>query len=264
MFERRKNKEFAMKPKVVAILVLFSVSVMAWHLIRPGLNELMPVENVRIDSTFKNLPLTVLRQKIVGVLSGGYFTVDIDLIRNELLELPWVEDVSVRRKWPSGLHVRVIEKQAVAFWGDSALLSDRGEVFTPEIIDHLQNLPYLEGPEGLHENIWEFKKFVDLEIASMGVAVKKMVLDERRAWSFTIANELLQHNIEIRLGKKNITHRLTRFVKVFSNHAEKLAEVEYVDLRYPNGFALRLKNNNVNAINQNYEDIHARKRGVTT
>ena len=66
---------------------------------------MVPVENVRIEGGFINLKPEVLRQKVVTVLHGGYFTVDLNTIRNVLLGLPWVEEVTVRRQWPLSLRI---------------------------------------------------------------------------------------------------------------------------------------------------------------
>lgn len=225
---------------LLAVCVLF---VSTWQFVEPRLNNFTPVENVRIESTFKNIPLSELRQQVMSVLSGGYFTVDIDKIRNRLLDLPWVEDVSVRRQWPSGLHIRVIEKRAVAFWGEDSLLSDRGELFMPVSVDRGQSLPQLDGPEGFHQKVWAFLQKINRDIEPMDVEVKQLVLDQRRAWRFSISNNSFLKNIEIRLGRADIDHRLTRFVRIFSNKAAKLGDIGFIDLgfidlRYPNGFAM--------------------------
>ena len=241
--QTKAGQIFGQIKKYAMALMICAVLVSTWQFVKPGLNNLTPVENVRIESTFKNIPLSELRQQVMSVLSGGYFTVDIDAIRNRLLDLPWVEDVSVRRQWPSGLHIRVIEKQAVAFWGRASLLSDRGELFTPVSVDRKQPLPQLDGPEGFHQKVWAFLQKINRDTRPMNIEVNRLVLDERRAWRFNISNNSFLKNIEIRLGRANIDHRLTRFVHIFSNKTAKLGDIRFtdlgfIDLRYPNGFAM--------------------------
>ena len=240
--------------KIFMVMVVCVLMFSSWDFIKPGLNNFTPVENVRIESTFKNIPLSRLRQQVMSVLSGGYFTVDIDAIRNSLLDLPWVEDASVRRQWPSGLHIRVVEKQAVAFWGSTSLLSDRGVLFKPALVDRKQSLPQLDGPEGFHQKVWVFLQKINQDIKSMDLEVKQLVLDERRAWRFSVSNKNDQKNIEIRLGRANIDHRLMRFVHIFSNNTAEFGDIGLIDLRYPNGFAMRLRSG----------ANHARNRGIIT
>lgn len=260
---RDQYKNIKTKSRSITRWLLVAVVLgVAVYLVRPGFNDLMPVENVRIDSTFKHLSLSSLRTQVVDVLSGGYFTVDIDLIRNTLLELPWVEEVSVRRQWPSGLHIRVIEKNAVAYWGGKALLSDQGEVFKPDTIDRNQALPHLEGPEGLHKVVWSFMREVSQSIEPMGLVVNSVSLDERRSWSLGVTNESIQRNIEVRLGRKDTQARLARFIRVFSYYPVKISSAAYIDLRYPNGFAM--SSYKTTALNNSKGQGHARERGAIT
>lgn len=249
--------------KFAMALVIGVVLVSTWQFIKPRLNEFTPVENIRIESTFKNIPLSELRQQVMSVLSGGYFTVDIDAIRNRLLDLPWVEDVSVRRQWPSGLHIRVIEKQAVAFWGAASLLSDRGKLFTPILVDHKQPLPQLDGPEGFHQKVWAFLQEINRDIKPMDIEVKRLALDERRAWRLNVSNNGFLKDIEIRLGRADIDHRLARFVHIFSNSTAELGDIGFIDLRYPNGFAMRLRNGETNTMNRAIKVMGAENRDVT-
>lgn len=262
---RRRQPVLAPEPRrkiIPGILALFGIVLLVWHFTRPAFNDFLPVENVRIEGNFEHLPLTALRQQVMSVLSGGYFTVDIDAIRNTLLDLPWVEDVSVRRQWPSGLHIRVIEKQAVAFWGKHSLLSDRGEIFTPAEVGRDQSLPQLAGPDDFHQKVWAFFKDINREVEPMGVVVKRLELDERRAWNLSISNDSVLKSVEIRLGRANVAARLSRFVRIFSNNAEKLGDVGMIDLRYPNGFSMEVKN--MSADSKSIEISHARKRGLRT
>jgi cell division septal protein FtsQ len=52
--------------------------------------------------------------------------------------------------------------------------------------------------------------------------------------------------LEVRLGRTDLAHRVDRFVRVFSmRSAPELAHSAYLDLRYPNGFAMRMKQDDV-------------------
>lgn len=204
---------------------------------------LMPIENVHIEGAFKHVSLTEIQHKINDVLVGGYFTMDLDVIRDTLLEMPWVEDASVRRQWPAGLGIHVIEKRAVAYWGDDALMSDRGELFSPKNIDHQIQRPRLAGPEGLHAKVWQYLVEINRDFVEMGMQLEQLSLDERRAWRLVVLGEKFTGSVEVKLGKTEIASRLNRFKRVFSMHnAPDLASVKVVDMRYPNGFAMRKKN----------------------
>lgn len=203
----------------------------------------LPIENIKIEGKFENLMQVKVQNTVKSVLHGGYFTVDIDVIRQAILELPWVEDVSIRRHWPAGLNIAVEEKHAIAYWGEDKLLSDNGELFSPDVISHEAVMPYLEGPENLHKAVWLFLKDANKKINKLDVVVKRLVLDRRRSWEMQLSN-----NVVVKLGRENTEKRLQRFVKVFNlENAPDMQEIESIDLRYPNGFAMRMKTKKINS-----------------
>ena len=112
----KNNKQQSILVPVIFITIIMLMLIMAgWRLAERNFEDIVPIENVEIEGAFENLPLSDVRRTVTDVLDGGYFTVDLSAIRNALLDLPWVEDASIRRQWPSGLYIKVIEKSAVAY-----------------------------------------------------------------------------------------------------------------------------------------------------
>jgi len=70
----------------------------------------------------------------------------------------------------------------------------------------------------------------------LGTALERVVLTPRFAWQLRLANGL-----HLMLGRDadQADARLRRFVEIYPS-VEKKKQHEYVDLRYPNGFALRM------------------------
>ena len=53
---------------------------------------------------------------------------------------------------------------------------------------------------------------------------------------------LLSNGVELRLGRNETKRRVERFVKVFSmRNAPNIDGIKYIDLRYPNGFAMKYR-----------------------
>lgn len=236
---KNSNKNVTRKKYRRWFLPLLLVIVLAsgWYIAEWHSDDVLPIERVEIAGMFVNLSQDEIRQQVAQALEGGYFTLNLDTVRTSLLALPWVEDASVRRLWPSVLKIEVIEKQAVAYWADDALLSSRGELFRPGKIDRSMNLPVLSGPEGLHHKVWSFLVLLHEQLSAVGLGVEKLALDDRRSWSMFLSN-----GIELRLGRIDTSKRINRFVKVFSmKNAPDINNADYIDLRYPNGFAMRIK-----------------------
>ena len=218
-------------------LVLIVLVVAGWQLYERIPAEIMPIDNVKIEGTFVHLSRDDIQMQLKQVLNGDYFTADIEAVRTSLLSLPWVQDATIRRQWPSTLQIRISERQAVAYWSDDSLLSDTGELFTPKHITKEMQIPVINGPEGLHHKVWGFLVTLHTELSGLGLDVDRLELDERRSWSM-----LLSNGVELQLGRNDTQRRIQRFVKVFSmQNAPKLDDIKYIDLRYPNGFAMKNK-----------------------
>jgi cell division protein FtsQ len=245
MMSNEKKRSIVL-PVVFMTSLLFILMFSGWHLAESGFKDIVPIENVEIEGFYENISLNDLRDKVVSVLEGGYFTVDLEVVRNALLDLPWVEDASVRRQWPAGLHIKVIEKQAVAYWGENTMLSNRGELFTPLMIVKNKPLPKLHGPEGLHKKVWDFLMEANNGFNEIGLEINRLALDERRAWTLVIANRGITQEVVVRLGREDTANRLDRFVRVFADDTIlDLNDIAVIDMRYPNGFAMRKKNKDV-------------------
>jgi cell division protein FtsQ len=144
----------------------------------------------------------------------------------------------VRRKWPATLEVTVAEERPVACWGERGLLNPAGRLFIRNA-DHIPaELPRLAGPEGTEVQVTERFFSVQEQLEHRGLAAVGMALDNRGAWTFQLSN-----GIEVRLGAQEVDERIERFFKVFDRMIAPMAtDVAYLDLRYPNGFAVGWKN----------------------
>jgi cell division protein FtsQ len=239
-------------------LILVALVIAGWQLVEHVPDEVMPIDKVQIEGAFVHLSQDDIRNRLKQTLSGDYFTADIEAVRESLLTLPWVQDASIRRQWPSTIQIRITEKQAVAYWSDHSLLSDRGVLFTPETINRDMQLPVIQGPDGLHHKVWNFLVRLHAELAALGLGIDQLVLDERRSWSM-----LLSNGVALQLGRNDTDRRMKRFIRVFSmQNAPNIDDVEYIDLRYPNGFAMKNKSAEDGKSSAGLDNISGRTRHV--
>ena len=219
---------FANLLTALALLLLFySLLFLAVH------SPLFPVRRIKVDGELAHITREQLQYVIKNELKGTFFTLDLDKTRQNFEKLPWVRHVEVRRRWPDHLEVKIEEHRAVARWGTQALLNTHGEKF-----DAASNepLPVLEGPEGTEKMMVD--GFIRLRDAllPLGRTPTHLRLSDRRAWRFELDRQLT-----IEVGRDEPVERVQRFVKAYPNSLALLQQpFEYVDLRYPNGFAIRL------------------------
>jgi len=228
-------------PSMVGIVLLLTTVVAAgWGSLRLTDPNKLPIRQVRIAGAFRHLSPGELQSLVVSHVQGGFFTVDVDAIRRALLADPWVEQVSVRRQWPDGLTVYVREHIAVARWGEKGLLNVEGEFFSPDKNTFPQHLTELNGPEGTRPQLLDRLRVLRVALSHAGRDVVKLSLSDRRAWSFE-----LDDGLTVIVGRKDFGDRVRRFARVFPTAlSSRIADIDRVDLRYTNGFAVRWKHAN--------------------
>jgi cell division protein FtsQ len=166
-------------------------------------------------------------------LRGNFFTLNLPAARRAFEKLPWVHAVNVRRKWPDRLEITVEEQVPLARWGDDALVNVQGELFRAA---YDGKLPVFVGPPGSEKEIAiQYNYFRDTlaHIRETPVAVR---VTERGAWEVDLAD-----GMKVALGREHVEERLSRFVDAYERSIALLQRrVDYVDLRYSNGFAVRI------------------------
>ncbi len=194
-----------------------------------------PVQSVHIVGQLRHLQQEQLRQEVAPFASEGFFGMDVSVIQESLQRVPWVDQVSVRRVWPDQLTIEILEQQPVAYWGKTAFLNRRAEVFEPQQRVELPALPHLEGPEGYQERVLEMYQQLQGMLKTLKLGVATLRLDARRTWYVKLSNDLT-----VDIGRSNPLHRIARFVRVYpAILAAGSGQVLSVDLRYSNGFAVR-------------------------
>jgi cell division septal protein FtsQ len=146
-------RQFALRAMpVVAVALSAGLLLAGWKML--DYVGSVPVSRVMVSGNLQHLDRRLLVERVQPLLAGaGFMTVDLEGIRSALLELPWVDKVSIQRRWPDQLVVAVSEQEAIARWGSDGLLNRRGEVFRPQPLGVTSDLPVLFGPDNLSAEV---------------------------------------------------------------------------------------------------------------
>lgn len=166
-------------------------------------------------------------------MKGTFFTLDLPRVRSAFEKLPWVRQANLRRRWPDRLEVSVFEHVPLARWGKAALVNTQGEIFQAA---HDGKLPLFVGPPGSSKEIAIQYEFFRRHLSSIGAKPVMVQVTDRRAWRVK-----LESGPVLELGRQDIEGRLARYLAVHERTVGTLnRRVDFVDLRYANGFAVRI------------------------
>ena len=203
----------------------------------------LPVRQVVFTRDLPHTQRADLEQVLPPVLRGNFFSIDLEAVRGALEKLPWVRKVELRRVWPARLEVKIEEHRPVARWGEGRgeLVNSFGEVFaaTPPEAE-LAALPLLYGPQGTAPEVLKrYGEFVG-NFQPLAQRPVQVTLSPRLAWQLKLENGMLV-DIGREQPKSPVGVRLARFIEVYPETVGKRAtRPAVVDLRYPNGFAMRV------------------------
>jgi len=218
-------------------LGLLAYGAVSWVAAQPW----FALRNIEVKTPVAHVTEAQIRLVAERQVRGTFFTVDLEGVRNSLEKLPWVREARVERRWPDTLVVSLSEHVPLARWNDNALVNEAGEVFVAAADTRL---PRLSGPEdGSAEVVAAYRRY-QAALAPLGMAIDELRLSPRRAWRLKLDN-----GMTLALGREQTDARLMRFValypRLFGAQAAASAPAAApmtpvtVDLRYPDGFAVR-------------------------
>lgn len=215
---------------VAAILLMYAVLFLVVHL------PVFPLREVKVNGKLEHVTREQVQFIVTRALKGNFFTLDLNKTRRTFEKLPWVRNVNVRRRWPDKLEVTLEEHEVLARWNNTALVNAQGELFQAASDQHL---PVFSGPADSVQEVASQYLYFRQQLAITGRSPLQVSLSQRRAWQIRLDDGLV-----VELGRERVEQRMEKFVKVYDRTLGRLNQlnkaVDYVDLRYPNGFAVRL------------------------
>ena len=197
-----------------------------------------PIRVISMDGAFQRVSPGEVEKAVMPFAQAGFMSADLDRIERAVESVPWVDHARVQRSFPNGLHVTVVEEVAAARWGESGLLNTRGELFVRAATHVPAELPRLSGPDGTESQVAQRYLATQGRMLEAGMRIAALRLDERGAWEMD-----LDSGVTVRLGRRDVEERFDRFIRTASQViSHRLNDINYVDMRYANGFAIGWRN----------------------
>jgi len=222
----------------VAGLLMLSLVLALGKLYQP---ETLPFKSIQIFGELTWVDKGRLNGIILENIDGGFFSLNISKLKQDLEKLSWIETVSIRRVWPDVLQITAYEQRPIAVWNGNQVVNRFGELFDP--LDQVlpQYLVKVSGPDGMHQLLMDHYFAIEKPLQQVGLRVASLGLNDRRSLEVILTN-----GVRLLLGRvrnsDDCAEEVERFANAYkSTLSSRFEEVALIDLRYTNGLAVRWK-----------------------
>ena len=240
------------------------VLVVGWALRHP----VFSINRIVVEGELVHNNAVTLRANVAPHLAGNFFTIDLPQAQTVFEQVPWVRKAEVRRAYPNSLRVLLHEHVAQAYWGaasGAAMVNTFGEVFEANLGElEREGLPRLDGPEGSAPQVLAMFYALEPLFQALDLSVDALSLRDRGSWLLVLSNEA---QLELGSGTpEQVLQRTQRWLRtvrtVLERYQRTANAIEYADLRYTDGYALRLRG--VNTISPAAAKALAQRQAAAT
>lgn len=236
-------RKFLIGLGIAFLLAAVAVSSFPHYLI-----SLFEIKAVELEGETSHISTVHFKRSLGNTISGNFFDIDINAIRQAALSAPWVKDVSVHKVWPDRIRIEIKEHKALALWEDGRLVSVDGVLFAanPEEADNPMALPEFFGRADMVKELTRrYKRFSQmLRTVKPDARVTELSVTDRDSWTLAIASkDIPPTRIELGTERENWTLE-DRFAVVIVQYDEVQALMKgppaSIDARYENAFSATL------------------------
>ena len=193
-----------------------------------------PISKVSVRGDLTYVDQLAVQERMAPFVEASFFKVDLDGLRQDLEQMPWIASVEVRRVWPDHVSVHLEEHLPIARWGGEALLNNSGEAFSPSDLAGYEHLPQLHGPKRAQQRVMQQYQVLSQMLRPLGFSIERLELRARGSWFVTTAQ-----GVELLLGRDQIVEKMRRFTAIYQQAlAQESGKIARIDLRYANGLAV--------------------------
>lgn len=216
---------------IYGFIFLLSIFVVIQFLARVDL----PIKQISIIGEYQHIDKEQVDLIANEYIEGNFFSINLDQTRHAFKKLAWVREIAIRKKFPDTLEVTIEEHKPIARWGRVGLVNSYGEIFNAASQEELPSfIGYETFVKEMTLKFMEMNKILSKELMQVGT----ITLSERLSWEVITDNQ-----VRVILGKDNIIKKLNLFTNNYQNIlAELKNRIEYVDLRYKDGFSVKKLN----------------------
>ncbi|MFK7866105.1 MAG: cell division protein FtsQ/DivIB [Alphaproteobacteria bacterium] len=164
------------------------------------------------------------------------FWIDLEHTKQELLQIDWIKQASIKRQWPNKLHITIQERQPYAIWQHQRqffLVDPDGVAFIRQPSQGFSDLPLVIG-QSANVRADEVYPLLDQLSPYLRDQFQAATLMRERYWMLHFNQGLRLKLPADRPGKK-----LTQFIELIENSRLDLTHFDQIDLRLEDRMIMR-------------------------
>ncbi len=193
------------------------------------------IEDVKVSGNNETSEIDIL-EKLGLDGTTSLVALDVAAARARLAELPWVENVEVRKVYPKTIQVTLTERKAYAIWQhgqELSLIEKNGSVIAPLVDNKFTDLPLFVGRDAetaAEKFEADFAKWPDVRSQ-----VKAYVRIAGRRWDLHMKNGII-----VKLPETGVEQALTLLTRMDQEQKLMERDIVAVDLRLADRVAVQL------------------------
>jgi cell division protein FtsQ len=205
-----------------------------------------PIAQISIQGELRFVKKNDVHASMHTAIEKSFISENLQVMRKKVMENPWVDSVSLRRRWPDTLVVDVVEQRPIARWGNKGFVNFRGELVVTDDNDRLSHLPLLHGNEKETVQVMKQYQLLSQMLVQQNKQIVELEKDALGIWTLHLDN-----GWKLVAGRTDVPKKIQRFLHVLSqNKIGNQENIQVIDMRYENGIAVKWKEYEQHALTQ--------------
>lgn len=211
------------------LVLILLLTLLLWGMIR---SPYFSIQQIEVSGDLKHLSMDVVVEVSKISLGTNLFSVSLHETEKNVLKLPWVQSVSIRRQVPDTLWIYVKEYRPIALLLEEQLyfVSQGGVVFKKVEEEVTRDLPVITGlkKEDRLDEVVQLLKIFNKSDDFRLFGLSEIHYNDVTGFSVVT----LMGPMEIRLGRDHFENKLKRLQQIWTKLDKRYARVHGIDLDY--------------------------------
>ena len=189
-----------------------------------------PIDEVEITSTSSNYDNEKINDIVVSIQGQDLLSLDLSDIKSSIRSDSWIKDVEIKKSFPDKLEIIIVPQKPYAIYNSKIMMMDGTIIKTPSLP---KDIPIIQ--DYTHDSLSSMNTLIltDNLLQKLDLNIKKIEIYNSLIKVFTSRNILIS-------DRDNYEVNLNRLILIYEDLQELFErEIESIDMRYSNGFAIK-------------------------